>query len=289
MKLISRALPKYSFFIFPVLFQLSIVTLLYFLNKVYGNLYDAIQQYNGYEIWYNIIKFSILALFLVFCGGYGSFFNNKLVLSMRCKLYEYLSLSIKKTVDIQQAQKLQEDIHRVCDVSVELGSAILKALIKLPLFAYVIASLTQWWVAMIIIFLVVMGTLATKIMAKGLVRTQSNKETMEARFRADLMIKSPLNKVPDYVKSAFLDWNRELKSLLFLQNGLGQMFALLPFILLMPLYLTKSITLGAFFQSVNGLSKVVDSLSVLIDNRALISNLYTSLERLNNLKDRETI
>ena len=283
MKILRKALPNWKHFIIPVIFQLSIVALLYFLNQVYGNLYDAIQQYNKYEIWSSIAKFTGLAFILVICGGYGSFFNNKLVLTMRCKLYEFLSLTTPKTGDIQQAQKFQEDVHRVCDTSVELGSAIMKALIKLPLFAYVIASLTQWWVATIIVVLVILGTITTKIMAKGLVKSQSHRETTEAKFRITLMGEQSARRLPSYVKSAFLEWNKELKSLLFLQNGLGQMFALLPFILLMPLYLTKSITLGAFFQSVNGLSKVVDSLSVLIDNRTLIASLYTSINRLENL------
>ena len=283
MKLLRKALPNWKAFLVPVLFQLSIVVLLYFLNQVYGNLYDSIQQYNKYGIWSSIIKFSILAFILVLCGGYGSFFNNKLVLKMRCNLFDTLSKGVNRTDDIQQAQKLQEDVHRVCDTAVELGSAILKALIKLPLFAYVIASLTQWWVATIIIVLVVVGTIATKMMSKGLVKSQSHRESTEAKFRISLMKDKELTTIPNHVKIAFLEWNKELKSLLFLQNGLGQMFALLPFILLMPLYLTKSITLGAFFQSVNGLAKVVDSLSVLIDNRTLIASLYTSIERLEKL------
>ena len=285
MKLLFRSLPKWQSFIIPCSFQLVIVILLFYLNQTYGGLYNGIQTYNIHEIWVNISIFTSLAFGLVITSGYSSYFNNILLFKIREKLYSNVITNYTK-LNMTRPQRLQEDVYRVCESAVDIGSSLFSAAIKLPVFAYVIASLTQWWVAAIIIGLVVIGTYTTKLMANGLVISQSSKETKEANFRNQLS-KNEVEFIPKYVKDAFNIWNKQLKSLLFLQSGLGQTFALLPFILLMPLYLSKVITLGAFFQSVHGLSNVVDSLSVIINNRVTISALYTSLSRLEELNARK--
>jgi hypothetical protein len=82
------------------------------------------------------------------------------------------------------------------------------------------------------------------------------------------------------VRDKFDEVNKAFKYLSFTQSGLSQVFVLLPFILLMPLYISKTITMGAFFQSVNALGKIVDSLSVIIDNRTLLVNIETCLLRI---------
>jgi ABC-type uncharacterized transport system fused permease/ATPase subunit len=46
------------------------------------------------------------------------------------------------------------------------------------------------------------------------------------------------------------------------------------------LYFTKVLTLGAFFQSVKALDKIIQSLSVIIDNRNRLTQYETARMRL---------
>lgn len=120
-----------------------------------------------------------------------------------------------------------------------------------------------------------MGTWITRVMARSLAPLQSEQETNEAEFRSALWLpKFALN-----IVEKFHEINNQIKKVSLVQSGLGQMFVILPFVLLMPLYVSKAITMGAFFQSVNALSKIIDSLIVLIDNRQLIAKVETSLIR----------
>lgn len=255
-----------------IILELISIYSLFKLNMIYGNLYQAIQDYNIPGIWKSIGTFSAIAGGLVFINGYLGYFINKLAFNIRSGLTIFLlDLQISSTY----GQQVQEDIRKFGESSVEMAAAILRAAIKLPLFLGIIMSLTQVWIGLVVVGAVVLGTVATKYTGRRITPLQAEQEGNEAEFRKQITLDtfSPIT-------VQFKKINNAIKVLSFTQSGIGQTFALLPFILLMPLYISHTVTLGAFMQSTRALSTIIDSLGVLIDNRMLLVNLETCLMRL---------
>lgn len=268
-----------KFFLIAFILEVLSIAGLYLLNQVYGELYQAIQEYNQSSIYSAIFQFSAIAMLLVLINGYMGFYLNKLAFSLRVGLTNYFLVQKESIFNVSNVeQRIQEDLKRFGEGSVEFWFAVFRSLVKVPLFLGVIITLTQWYVGLIIFVAVVIGTVATKKVSNLLVILQAEQETNEANFRKNLSLVNY-----EQIKFCFVAINKQIKKLSFVQSGFGQGFALLPFIVLMPLYISKAITMGAFFQAVNALGKVIDSLSVLIDNRQLMVNIGTALNRVNKL------
>jgi len=254
---------------------------LYFLNAQYGFIYQGIQDYNVPLIYKGIATFSAIAGFLVLVGGILTYYTNKLAFVIREKLTDHFLINYDKLKNVDNiGQRIQEDLKLFGERSCEFWLTVLRSIVKLPIFLGVIMTLTKWYIGVGILIAVIIGTYLTKIMTKKLIQLQSLQETNEAEFRVAV---TKYRKVPMAflkIHSTFTSINKEVKKLSFLQSGLGQTFVLLPFIVLMPFYVSKVVTMGAFMQSVNALSKVIDSLTVLIDNRQLIANISTTTNRI---------
>ncbi len=257
-----------------------VVGLLYALNTVYGKLYQAIQEINQHDIWVSIATFSALAGVLVLFNGYTGYFINRLAFELRKGLTNIsLTLFDHQTEQLPYfAQRVQEDLRKFGESSVEFYTSVFKAILKLIVFISVIVTLSHWYIGAIVFAAAIVGTYLTKVVAKKLITLQSDQESNEANFR-EILSRYGF----DIIERQFRKINTEIKKVSFLQSGLSQGFVLLPFILLMPMYISKAITMGAFFQSVNALGKIIDSLTVLIDNRQLIVTLESVVLRLQGL------
>lgn len=275
---------------YAVLLEVFSVGLLYYLNKYYGTLYDGISNYSTDLIYTGLVGFAVLAGVLVVVGGLSTYMLNKLAFSIREGLNTYYFGRLAKISHVENIeQRIQEDLRNFGERSCEFWGAILKSALKLPIFVGVVVSLTQWWVGLLLVLSVVLGTLATKVLAKKLIELQVIQESNEANYRKSLINRliSPFQ----HIKSSFQLINNQVKRLSFLQSGLGQTFVLLPFVILIPLYLAKSITMGVLMQAANAMGRVIDSLTVLIEQRQLIVNISTCLKRMETLDegDREEL
>lgn len=263
--------------------ELTAVVLLYVLNQVYGNLYQGIQAYDTKVIWSSIGKFTGIAMLLVLVNGYMNYFINRLAFAVRAGLTAWFFDVRDRFIGYPNLeQRVQEDFKRFGEASCDFWFGVLKSALHIPVFLGVIISLTQWYIGLAVLIAVALGTILSRIVAKSLVKAQSDQESNEAEFRKRLFI---INF--SLIARQFEVVNRLFKRLAFTQAGLGQLFVLLPFIILMPLYLSKQIAMGAFFQAVNALGKVIDSLSILIDSRQVIVNIETCLYRLQFLTKEE--
>lgn len=278
--ILGLAKPTLKQLVIPVSLQLLSIGILYYLNKQYGYLYEGIQNYNQVVAITALTHFSLAALVLVLVNSYGQYFNNLLIFQMREKLFNSLQ-SMKLQIIPTFPQRMQQDVMQYCDTVVEIATALFRAGIKLPLFASVLVQTTSLKIALIIIVAVVAGTVLTKIMSKKLIKVQSTRESAESNLREDIRVN--IVSTLDIVRDPFKLFNNQLKKLTMTQGILNQAFVILPFLLLMPLYFSKAITLGAFFQSVNALDKVIESLSILIDKRNVLAVYYTTKTRLEEL------
>lgn len=264
-------------YLIPVLLlEFISIYFLFRLNSVRGGLYDAIQRYNVAGIWHNISWFVGIAMILVFVDGYLGFYINRLAFEFRNGITSYM-LGRFEQYESQPliSQRIQEDVARFSSIVCDLSSMILRAVIKLPIFLVVIVGLTHWYTGLIIVITTSVGTVITRLVARRLVPLQAEQETNEANFRS-----TPTFEMFRVVKEQFLRINTKLKMLSFTQSGLQQVFVLLPFILLLPLYISRDLAMGPFMQAVDALGKIIDSLLVLIDNRQQIVQMESTLTRL---------
>jgi ABC-type uncharacterized transport system fused permease/ATPase subunit len=230
-----------------------------------------------------MLTFAALAGVLVLVGGLTTFYINKLAFSIREGLNKYYSERIGDLHLVDNVeQRLQEDLKNFGERSCEFWFAVFRSVLKIPIFIGVVVSLTKWWVGLIIIVAVIGGTFAVKYAANSLIKLQARQESNEATYRKQILA-GIFTKFDD-IKTLFNIINVKIKKLQYLQSGLGQTFVLLPFVVLIPFYLSKSITMGVLMQSANALGKVIESLTVLIEQRQLIVNISTCLLRMETLE-----
>lgn len=279
---ISTNKRKIIMFFLPVLLlEVLSIFLIFKLNGVYGSLYNAIQEYQIPVIWSSVAIFTAIAMVLVVVDGYLGFFINRLAFEIRSGITTHvLSQAARYEGHPFLNQRIQEDIGKFSTTICDLSAAVFKAMLKLPIFLVVIIGLTHWYTGLIILVTTTFGTWLTRKVAQRLVALQADQESNEAGFRV-----TPTLPSFEIVQKQFLLINSKLKMLSFTQSGLQQIFVLLPFMLLLPLYISKYLLLGPFMQSVNALGKIIDSLLVLIDNRQMIVQLESTLTRLRFLTD----
>lgn len=297
LRLIGRSFREnranYVSLIAVVILEIASIYGLFLLNGVYGSLYDAVYKYDIDVIWSSIWTFSLIAGALVLVDGYSGFYMNRLSFHIRQGLvYYYISTGVaREAAGLQienKGQRLQEDLRQFGERITELGVAVFRSLIKLPLFLGVILTLTRWWVALTILATVILGTILTRVVASRLIPMQAHQENNEANLRkyydSSSVSAQSFLQFREIGRYFLTEINPYIKYVSLTQSALVQTFALLPFILLMPMYISKVITVGAFMQAVNALGKVIASLSVLIDNRQLIAGLGTTLLRIRSLE-----
>ncbi len=264
-----------------ILLEFLSIFLIFRLNGIYGSLYDAIQGYDIPNIWRSVGVFTGIAMILVGVDGYLGFYINRLAFELRTGITTYVLRQMNEGRYEEQAllgQRVQEDVGKFSSILCDLTANIFRAALKLPIFLVVIIGLTHWYTGLIILVTTMGGTWLTRKVAQRLVPLQADQETNEAKFRESIS----LTKF-ERVREQFLLINAKLKMLSFTQSGLQQIFVLLPFILLLPLYISKTLLLGPFMQSVNALGKIIDSLLVLIDNRQVIVQMESTILRLSFL------
>lgn len=286
MSLLKASFTGVKSLIVPTAIIVAGAVLLYFLNNVYGELYNAIQAYNAKEAWRAVATFCGLAFIAVVLDSYKTFELNKLHMNMRTSLLSFLvknDYTDKANNHETTHQRLQDDTFKFTEITVELAVAFFEAAIKVPLFIGVIVTLTDWKTGLIVLVSVVAGTILSKVISTKLVEARSDYESAESQLRDSLRTKSFKEEIYGAVLTTYAEYNKQLKKLTFVTGFLGQTFVLLPFILLLPLYFAKALTLGSFFQSVKALDKIIQSLSVIIDNRNKITMYLTSKKRLEEL------
>lgn len=265
-----------------IVFELFEIFIIFKLNGVRGDLYQAIQDYKPELIWLAIEKFVGYAFVLVFSGGYLGFFINRLSFFIRRGLTAHF-LENGRGVAAEASlfgQRIQEDLRNFGEQSVTFWLAVFRASLKFPLFVGLVVSLTQWYVGLTLVIAVIIGTYLTGLVSRKLVVLQAEQESNEADFRSKLSTLAWAR-----VAETFFKINKAIKVLSFTQSGLQQGFVLMPFILLLPLYIAKTIALGPFFRATDALGKVIDSLVVLIDNRQLIVGIQSTLKRIETLSE----
>ena len=266
------------------------ITLSVGFNKWRSFFYDNVQKYNEHNIYLGLGIFCILALLFVFIYGLSSYFTRHLEFKTREYLYNKLSLIAqqKHNSGVQNVeQRIQDDSLRFAKTSIALLKAILDSTVRLPVFLYILAAVAAPWMLLIVLIYAILGTLLSKKVASKLINAEYNQESLEAALRRDVIASLNEQKTLPTLKQIMLNWNElalRQKSLSYYTSFYSQISVIFPFIMLMPMFLSKSITLGVLFATSAAIEQVLGSLSVFVESRDLVVDLNMVTRRLKEME-----
>lgn len=249
--------------------------------------YDSIQCYNAPQVWLGLAIFTGLAVLWVLVCGLTSYYTRFLEFHVREFLYEKYKKLIAIANVPNKDQRAQEDFLRFASVSLSFLRAIIDAVVRLPTFLVILLSVAPWWVVAVALTYCVVGTILSKKVANKLVILEYVQEGREADLRRAIIHSVEEKKeMPtlDKVKENWVQLAIRNKYLSFYTSGYNQLSVILPYIMLLPLFLSKAILLGTLFQVAGAVSEIFDSLSVFVNSRDIMVNLQMVVKRISELE-----
>ena len=249
--------------------------------------YNALQDYNTHQVFLYLGVFGILAAVYVLVAGKSCYFQRFLEFGVRESLFVRFSKTWKLVSVTNAEQRLSSDTILFGQLSLTLLQSLMIAFIKLPVYLYILWSVASWKITLVLLVYAIVGTVLSRLVSKKLVDLEFVQESREADFRRLITYAVDNNSIfptLDEIKINWVELARQNKLLQFFQSGFGQIGAILPYLLLLPLYLTKKILLGSLFQVAGAANEVLNSLSVLVNSRQLLVQLTMTTKRLKQME-----
>lgn len=208
-------------------------------------------------------------------------------------------------------QRISEDIRLFVEMTLRFSIGLLRAFCILVAFVFILWQLSGpfqvrlgfinfnlpgylVWVALIYS---IIGTVVTHLVGKKLVGLNFVQQKYEANFRFSMMRMRENSKSVAFYNgeqkegeifkhkfSVLLKnfWNiiAKQKQLVWINSGYSQIAIIFPFVVTIPRYLSKEITLGGLMQVASAFGKVQESLSYFVDMYASIAEWKAVVERL---------
>jgi putative ATP-binding cassette transporter len=249
--------------------------------------YNALQEYQAKLVFSYLGLFCVLAGVYVLVAGFTSYFQRFLEFGVRENLFDRYSTTWTKTKVTNPEQRLSEDTINFGKLALELLQALIVAGIKLPVFLFILWSVGNWWISADLFTYAILGTVGSKLVSRKLINLEFVQQTREAKFRKAITYAVDSgNRFPtlDEIKENWVELARQNKLLSFFVSGFNQTGVVLPYVMLLPLYLTRKVALGSFFQVASAAGTVLDSLSVLVNSRRIIVELSATTLRLKEME-----
>lgn len=208
-------------------------------------------------------------------------------------------------------QRISEDVRLFVEMTIKFSIGILKAFCTLISFVFILWTLSgpldfkianinihvEGYLVWVALAYSILGTLLTHLVGRKLVGLNFVQQRYEADFRFSMMrMRENSESVAFYggeiqesgvFKQRFgllLDnfWHiiKKQKQLVWINSGYSQIAIIFPFVVTIPRYLTKQITLGGLMQISTAFGRVQDSLSYFVDMYASIAEWQAVVDRL---------
>ena len=208
-------------------------------------------------------------------------------------------------------QRISEDVRLFVEMTIKFSIGILKALCTLISFVFILWNLSgpldfkianinihvEGYLVWVALAYSILGTWITHLVGRKLVGLNFVQQRYEADFRFSMMrMRENSESVAFYggetqesgvFKQRFgllLDnfWHiiQKQKQLVWINSGYSQIAIIFPFVVTIPRYLTKQITLGGLMQISTAFGRVQDSLSYFVDMYASIAEWQAVVDRL---------
>lgn len=250
--------------------------------------YNALQAYDSKNVMFYLFVFGATATVYVIVSGFTSYWTRFLEFGIREFLFDKYSKLWDKANVKNPEQRLSEDTIQFGRVMISFIRAVINATIMLPVFLFILMSVANIWVALLALGYAVLGTYFSRKVAQPLVDLEFIQQQREAEFRKQLTYAVDSKSVfptLEEIKRNWLQLAKKNKYLSFYTSGYLQMGVIIPFIVLLPLYLSKKILLGDFFQITSAMDRVLESLSILVESRDIMVELQMVTQRLSQLEE----
>jgi ABC-type uncharacterized transport system fused permease/ATPase subunit len=266
---------------------LIMIGLDYLFNIWGGRWMTSLQQYDIGAIYTNLGLFTALALIYVFIYGLSSYWTRFLEFSGREILFDKYKNIWQDSNCTNPEQRLSEDCILFSQLALSLLKALLNTAVKIPLFLWVLFSMSSWWVALILLAYAVVGTILSRLVSKKLVSLEVNQQRVEAEFRKDITYAVDGKRTMptlEFIKANWASLATANKKLSWFVQFYDQLGVIVPYLLLLSLYMKKIIDLGGLRRVCGAAQEVLTSLSLLVNSRDMLVQLQMVVIRLSELE-----
>ena len=225
-----------------------------------------------------ILEFIAAALLSCGVSGYSQYLISVISLYWRTKLTQKaLKLDYSRVEGHQQ--RIQEDCGRYPSILLSLIVALIRSVIMIVAFSYIILQHLSWYYLLIPLGYALIGTLLAGKIAFPLINLNYLNQVVEARFRQSL---SHLNYLLAHRNNHQLF--KKTKHLQYFQSFFNQITVIFPHLCLASLYFSGKIVFGVFMQVAAAMAEITNSLSVILLSFSDINNLISCHRRLRELR-----
>lgn len=208
-------------------------------------------------------------------------------------------------------QRISEDVRLFVEMTIRFSIGILKALCILVAFVFILWNLSgpldirfaglnfhiDGYLVWVALAYSILGTWVTHLVGHKLVGLNFVQQRYEADFRFSMMrMRENSESVAfyngeghegnifkrrfDLLLNNFWHIIKKQKQLVWINSGYSQIAIIFPFVVTLPRYLSKQITLGGLMQISTAFGRVQDSLSYFVDMYAAIAEWQAVVDRL---------
>lgn len=295
-KLIFPALKNNKLLSFGILsLHLIIIGILVCNSYWFKYFYDALLTYDPKLISKYCVIFIIMALFFIFFKGIKSYLEKFLEFKIRENLYGKYKKIWHLTDVTNPEQRMHEDIIKLGREMIPLIEMFIKSIIEFPVYLFVIFKSTNIYILVIILFYVFISTYLSARIAKPLVLLENLQEKREAEFRKgltylmDKKYKNSIEELPtlDYIKENWIQLAKKTMNLNFYTSSYSQFSVFFQLLIFLPSYIAKKITIGQFIQNASAIARLIDSISIFINNRSAMIDVKVIVIRLLEMENKK--
>jgi putative ATP-binding cassette transporter len=291
-------------------------------NAWYKVFYDALQKKDWDTFIWQLGVFSVLAASFIISAVYQLYLQQWLQIRWRrwltdCYLDRWLGqgthyrMRLKGDSADNPDQRIADDIKQFINSTLDIGIALLGAIVTLVSFVVILWNLSSTfplvigsysfnipgylvWAALIY---AILGTWVTHLVGRPLIRLNFDQQRYEADFRfslvrlrenaeeVTLLAGEPAEeeRLRDRFARVVGNWYgimQRTKRLTFLTAGYSQVAIIFPFIVVSPLYFTGSMMLGGLMQIASAFGQVQSALSFFVKAYSDIADWKAVLNRL---------
>ncbi len=303
--------------------NLGIVYIMVLINDWNALFYNALQNYDLPDFWWQLGRFCVLATIYIIAAVYRVYLRQMLQIRWRNWLtgryvarwlrndaYYHLQLGDNRAAD-NPDQRIAEDINTFVSQTLILGLGILEAVVTLASFSLILWDLSgsisvgglvipgyMLWAA---ILYAIVGSWLTHLIGRPLVPLNYQQQQFEANLRFGLVrVRENAEQIALYrgeeaekggIGSAFANvienwWGimRRQKLLTWFSSGYDQIATVFPFVVAAPRYFSKTIQLGGLMQIAQAFGQVQTALSWFVTNYTSFAEWRATLSRLSGFE-----
>lgn len=256
------------------------ISLILYLTYWRDAFWGAVIHHNLHIFTIQLGWFTVASLGYVFVYGTFIYFNSMAAIKWREILTKKAFAVREQQIQCDNLnQRIQEDCSEYPRLMLNTLFGLGRALLYIVVFSITLYKFSNGWCIPVLILYSVIATLVAKWIAKPLITLNYQSQAAEATYRDDLIHPKLIHCILIQVSLA-----KQTKKLAYFQSFYGQLGVLIPLLLVAPTYFAGLMTFGLLMQITKIMDVILENLSYGINSFNDINRLYSSYQRLSEIK-----